>query len=118
MINFSITFVKMENLLIAFASLSFVTMVPGVSVGVPSNSKLFQLRELWNEINIESETLLRDRRSPWFCCQLNKKEDKCLKEMKDFPKRIYVPRGMKCWYGEAPPISYTYYMPKLKQSKF
>lgn len=48
----------------------------------------------------------------WFCCQLNKKENRCLKEMKEYPKNVYVPKGMKCWAGDKPPLKFTLFMSK------
>lgn len=55
-------------------------------------------------------TYIRDPDNFWFCCQLNRAEDRCTKEMKGYPRGIYVPKGMKCWYKEFPPLSYTVFL--------
>lgn len=50
-----------------------------------------------------------------FCCQLNKGEDRCIKEMRSYPADAFVPKGMKCWFNEKPPLSYVLFLKDYSQ---
>lgn len=74
-----------------------------------------------NEIS-DSESSERDdptsnSSSMWFCCQLNKEGDRCVKEIRSYPVGAFVPKGMKCWQNEVPPLSYVVFLKNYPNGK-
>lgn len=55
--------------------------------------------------------------SKWFCCVLDDVQERCIRAMRSYPAGSYVPRGMKCWGDEDPPLSYVLFLPDFSFSK-